>query len=55
VFIDRPVMPPVRSDKFIVSIKQMLHDAMRPGDGAADRDVPAIRIDRPTAPSPSSR
>ena len=29
------VLPPAAADEFIVSIKQMLHDAMRPGDTAA--------------------
>ena len=35
VFIERQVMPPAEANKFIVSIKKMLHDAMRPGDAAA--------------------
>jgi VWFA-related protein len=35
VFIERQVMPPAQANSFIASIKQLLHEAMRPGDAAA--------------------
>ncbi|HEX7422163.1 MAG TPA: VWA domain-containing protein [Thermoanaerobaculia bacterium] len=35
VFIERQVMPPAQADAFIASIKQLLHDSIRPGDAAA--------------------